>query len=94
MQGPKLSPQIIENLIFKALDGSNIFESEWEKEFVKIILHMFMDKGDFAHFYKYYGDKLNLAEFEWYFKQPILKLFDEDLYYDIEDEIFGEENDN
>ena len=53
-----------------------------------------MTKGDFEHFVNYYGDKLDLSDFETYFKDYIFDKFDEDIYYELENELFGDYDDN
>lgn len=89
-----LSPNRMMELILQSVGKSDLFKSDWERNFVNIVLEMFMTKGDFEHFVNYYGDKLDLSDFEIYFKDYIFDKFDEDIYYELENELFGDYDDN
>lgn len=89
-----LSPNRMMELILQSVGKSDLFKSDWERDFVNIVLEMFMTKGDFEHFVNYYGDKLDLSDFETYFKDYIFDKFDEDIYYELENELFGDYDDN
>lgn len=89
-----LSPNRMMELILQSVGKSDLFKSDWERDFVNIVLEMFMTKGDFEHFVNYYGDKLDLSDFEIYFKDYIFDKFDEDIYYELENELFGDYDDN
>ena len=70
-----LSPNRMMELILQSVGKSDLFKSDWERNFVNIVLEMFMTKGDFEHFVNYYGDKLDLSDFETYFKDYIFDKF-------------------
>ena len=89
-----LSPNRMMELILQSVGKSDLFKSDWERNFVNIVLEMFMTKGDFEHFVNYYGDKFDLSDFEIYFKDYIFDKFDEDIYYELENELFGDYDDN
>lgn len=89
-----LSPNRMMELILQSVGKSDLFKSDWERDFVNIVLEMFMTKGDFEHFVNYYGDKLDLSDFETYFKDYIFDNFDENVYYELENELFGDYDDN
>lgn len=87
-----LDPDDMVELILKSVDKSDLFRSNWDREFVKIILQMALEKGDFAHFVEYYGSKLDSMDFDWYFQPSIVKMFDENFYSEVYQEVFGDED--
>lgn len=89
-----LPPPKMMDLILQSVEKSDVFRSEWDKNFVRIVLDMYLTKGDFPHFVEYYGEKVDRNDFESYFKDTILSMFDfdDECYKEIEDEFFGDEN--
>lgn len=88
-----LDPNDMMDLILQSVEQSDLFRTKWDREFVKIVLQMALEKGDFGHFVEYYGCRLDGVDFETYFKSSIVKLLDEDSYDEIYEEIFGDEDD-
>lgn len=87
-----LFPKEMVELILKSIEDSDLFRSDWDKYFVKIVLEMYLTKGDFSHFIEYYGRKTDLSDFQTYFKETIINRYGEDIYFVMEDELYGDDD--
>lgn len=84
-----LSPSEMMDLILQSVEESNLFRSEWDKEFVRIVLEIALVKGDFIHFVNYYSNKVDVSNFESFFKSYIVNKHGEDFFYVLRDKYFG-----
>lgn len=87
-----LPPSEIMELILQSIEESDLFRSDWDKGFVKVVLELFLTKGDFSHFVEYYDGMVDRSEFEHYFKDTIIDIFDEDFYYEVENNFYGDDD--
>lgn len=85
-----LEPEKMMDLILQSVAKSDLFRDELEREFVKIVLEMALVKGDFPHFVEYYGCRVDRNDFELYFRNSIVKIFDQNFYDEFVNEYYGE----
>lgn len=85
-----LDPGKMVELILQSVEKSDLFRSDLDRDFVKIVLDMYLTKGDFPHFVEYYGSKVDRNDFETYFKRTVVKMFDENFYHEFVEEYYGD----
>jgi hypothetical protein len=85
-----LDPKKMVELILQSVEKSDLFRSDLDRDFVKIVLDMYLTKGDFPHFVEYYGNKVDRNDFETYFKSTVVKMFDENFYNEFVEEYYGD----
>ena len=90
MEFVMMEPQKMVDLILQSVGDSDLFVSDWERDFVKIVLDMYLTKGDFPHFVEYYGSRVDRNDFETYFKSAVVKMFDENFYDEFVEEYYGD----
>lgn len=87
-----LPPSEMMDLILQSIEESDLFRSDWDRGFVKVVLEIFLTKGDFEHFVEYYGGMVDRGEFEYYFKDTIIDIFDEEFYDEVEKICYGDDD--
>ena len=71
----------IEDLIFKSVKQSNLFDGEWESMMYSNLLKMIIIKGGgIEEFIQHYSPYFDVSDLEYYFKDDFTKRYGEDGY--------------
>lgn len=84
-----LPPSEMMDLILQSIEESDLFRSDLDRGFVKVVLELFLTKGDFEHFVDNYGGMVDRSEFEHYFKDTIIDIFCEEFYDEVAKNFYG-----
>lgn len=85
------NPNEIENLIFKSVKQSNLFDGEWESMMYSNLLKMIIIKGGgIEEFIQHYSPYFDVSDLEYYFKDDLIKRYGNDGYQLFIDFVVGE----
>ena len=81
-----------ENLIYKSIKESNLFDSKWESIFYSNLLKMMIDKsGGIEEFINDFSPYMDIFDMETYFKDDLIDRYGEDCYKLLVNHILGDD---